>query len=175
LKKRNKALFIFFLAAAALLVLAVYAGLRIRQVARLQQQADMLDAQEALSRPGGAGLELLKDSFPARTDLSSFVEVLYAIARNSGLENVEIATMNTTRSGRVKNAAGPGNDAPQLQATRLRITCEGDYRVLAEYFGRMNGLRRYNRIVSFEMRPGAKAIQANIVVEIISFEARDAS
>lgn len=173
--KINKVLLILLLSGALTVALAVYAGMRTSQIYRLQQQLTTLDAKEARLNADAASLAALRVKFPEKADVSSFVEGLYTLAQTSGLDNVEITTVNENKTRTSKKRSTEQDGAALLAPYRVKISCEGKYRTLARYLGRIRDIKRYNKVVAFDMKPGENTIKANIIVEILSFEVQNAS
>lgn len=173
--KINKVLLILLVSGALIMALAVYAGMRTSQSSRLKEQLSALDAKEARRNADDAGVEALRIKFPEKADVSSFVEGLYTLAQTSGLENVEITTVNENKARGSKKRSTAQDGASLLVPYRVKISCEGKYRTLAQYLGRMHDVKRYNKVVSFDMKPGENTIKASIIVEIMSFEVQNAS
>jgi Tfp pilus assembly protein PilO len=149
----------------------VYGAKRLGQIRELRAQTAAL--QSAERKKGGEGeQELLKRKFPAKADVSSFVEGLYTVAQRSGLQNVEISTVNDAQKKSVKKSAG---DVAALTAWPIRISFEGRYRAVADYIRAIQGLERFKRLILFEMKPGKNAIKTNMIIEIMSIEVTDAA
>jgi Tfp pilus assembly protein PilO len=173
--KNNRALLILISAVALTIALAGYIGMRASQITRLRQQVSVLEAREARRNADEAGVAVLRIKFPEKADVSSFVEGLYTLAQASGLENVEITTVDEHKARSSKKRGAQQDSATLLVPYRVKISCEGKYRILAQYLGRVHDVRRYNKVVSFDLKPGENTIKASIIVEIMSFEVRNAT
>jgi len=172
--KRQTKLLVLALISGASVILIVYAFIRSSQISALRQQASALVTKAARSETTVGEMELLQIKFPLKADISSFVEGLYTIAQQSGLENVEITTLNQPVKAAQKGPSGRDN-APTLVPYQIRIACEGRYRAVSQYFKQVQHNDRYSTIVSFDMRPEKNLIKLNMVIEILSFEVQNAS
>jgi len=173
--KINKVLLILVVSGALAIALAVHIGMRSSQLSGLKQQLSALEAKEARRAAEEAGVEALRIKFPEKADVSSFVEGLYVLAQASGLSNVEITTVSESNARSSKKPAAGKDVSSLLVSHRVKISCEGKYRPLAQYLGRMQEVKRFNKIVSFDMKPGENTIKATLIVEIMSFEVQNAS
>jgi len=157
-------------------VVVIYAGVRFRLIQHMQQQVHTLEAQPIRPDASVVSVDLLKKKFPQHVDVSSFIEVLYRLSQRSGLENVDISTINDGKTKPVPtNTTGKASPAQLLTTHQVRISCEGRYRAIAQYLAEINNIERYSRVVSFDMKPSAHSIKANIVIEITSIEVHNAS
>ncbi len=173
--KINKIQFLLLTAGVLTLTLVLYAGIRTSQISRLRQQANALEAKTVRMNADDTDVAALRIRFPEKADVSSFVEGLYTLAQTTGLENVEITTENDARVRTPKKHGTDKDAASLLVPYRVRISGEGKYRTLAQYLGRIHDIKRYNKVVAFDLKPGENTIKANIIVEILSFEVQNAS
>lgn len=156
-------------------VLAIYAGLRISQTLLLRQQLATLKAKEVRFGVTNAEVEVLTRKFPVKANTASFVEDLYELAKRSDLENVEITTASTGAAAAPRKGDAVKDASKLLRPYQIRISCEGRYPAIARYLGRIREIERYNKAVSFDMKPDKNSIKANIIIEIVQFEVQDAS
>lgn len=176
MKKRGNTFMLVALVAAAAVV-AVFAGVRLRDIRAVQGRLDDLDRKTDQTLRSGAEIEMLRKRFPPRADVSSFVENLSVLAKRNGLQNLEIATLPAA-VGRARAGGQPRpKAAPEalLVAYPVKLTFEGSYRAVAEYLRQVQGMERYKRIVSVEMKPFKQRIKTSLVIEITAFEASHAS
>jgi hypothetical protein len=174
LKKQTKNLLLASFGVSVCL-LALYAGVRTSQTSLLRKQLDALKAKEVRFGVTIADVDLLSRKFPVKADTAPFVEKLYELAKQSNIENVEITTPNVNMAAPSRKGPAVKDASKLLRPYQIRISCEGRYPAMAQYLGRIRDIERYNKAVSFELKPDKNRIKANIIIEIVSFEVQDAS
>jgi Tfp pilus assembly protein PilO len=169
-----------FLAASVIMVAAIllYAGVRYRGISAMQKRVAELEQKqkEAESPETVASLALLRKRFPAKADISSFVESLYVAGQKAGLENMDIITLAATRQKPARKTASP-DSAPAFVLTPypVKVTFEGNYRAAALFIRDIQKLERYKRIVHLEMKPVKSSLKTIMTIELMAYEAAHAA
>ena len=172
--KKHTKLLLAVLMGLAVVILVSYAVIRSGQITALHQQTSLLAAKSTRPESSVADLEQLQKRFPMKADISSFVEKLYTLAQQSGLENVEITTVNQTRKAVIKGQPGREN-APPLVSYQVHIACEGKYQTISTYVKHVQSNDRFSTIISFDMKPDKNLVKLNMIIEILSFEVQHAT
>jgi Tfp pilus assembly protein PilO len=160
---------------AAVAVLGLgFAAMRAVQTRSMAQQLSQTVDQGKRHAATPEEIASLKRKFPARAEVSAYVERLYALADGLALENVEI----TTGADAARTAPRKGkNDsaAKRILPYPIKITFDGRYRAAAQFLKDMEGIDRYSRVLSLDMKPGKSTIKTSITIEIVTFEVGNAA
>jgi Tfp pilus assembly protein PilO len=169
---------VIFLAACIIMAAAVtlYIGVRYRGITAMQKRVVELAQKEAESPETGVSLAMLRKYFPEKADISSFVESIYVIGQRAGLENMDIVTLAVPRQKPVRKPSSP-EAAPAFVLTPypVKVTFEGNYRAVAQFFREIQKLERYKRIVHVEMKPIKSSIKTIMTIELMAYEVAHAA
>ncbi len=166
---------VIFLAACIIMVAAVtlYAAVRYRGIAAMQKRVVELEQKqkEAESPEAGVALAMLRKHFPEKADISSFVESIYVLGQRAGLENMDIVTLAVSKQKPVRTTLSP-DAAPAFVLTSypVKVTFEGNYRAVAQFFREIQNLERYKRIVQMEMKPLKSSLKTVMTIELMAYE-----
>lgn len=136
-----------------------------------------LKQREAESPETVAALALLRKHFPAKADMSSFVESIYVLGQQAGLENMDIVTQAVTKQKPARKTASPGAAPPAFVLTvhPVKVTFEGNYRAAARFVRDIQKLERYKRIVHLQMKPQKSTLKTIMTIELMAYEAAHAA
>jgi len=171
---------VIFLAACVIMVAAVivYAGARYRGISAMQKRVAVLEQKqkESESPETAAVIARLRENFPEKADISSFVESINVLGQRAGLQNMEIATQAFSKQKPARKAPSP-DAAPAfvLTAYPVKVTFEGNYRAAAQFVREVQKLERYKRIVRMEMKPLKSTLKTIMTIELMAYEAAHAA
>lgn len=171
---------VIFLAACIIMVAAVvlYAGARYRGIAAMQKRVVELEQKrkEAESPENVAALAMLRKHFPAKADISSFVESIYVLGQRAGLQNMDVVTQAVSKQKPArKTASSDAATAFVLTPYPVKVAFEGDYRAAAQFIRELQKLERYKRIVQMEMKPLKSTLKTIMTIELMAYEAAHAA
>jgi len=171
---------VLFLAACIILVVAVafYAGARYRGISAMQKRIAELEKKqkEAESPETVATLAMLRKHFPEKADISSFVESVYTLGQQAGLENMDVVTHAVAKQKPArKTATVEASPALTLTAYPVKVTFEGNYRSVARFIREIQKLERYKRIVQIDMKPLKSSIRTIMTIELMAYEVAHAA
>jgi hypothetical protein len=149
-------------------LLAGYASYRQTVIVRLDRETrsikDRIASQQELQRTVTAQSQRLAGT----SDVAQFVEALYAIAREAGLDDHVVTTsqrQDTATTGRWRAAAGkPGEQA--LRISRLQMVAHGEFAAITAYLERLEALGQPKQIIRFELAPEETSLRALVLLDL---------
>lgn len=115
-------------------------------------------------------MDKLRRLFPAEAGTASFIEDLYAAAKQSGLRAHEASTDNT--APRTSSRATSKSD--ELSRFRFIVTVEGSYRAIAEYIRRIQNVERLKHITTIKLAPGKQGVTGVLSMELFAMKGQNA-
>jgi hypothetical protein len=159
-----------------LLALGVLYLNRQGRMADLQLELSGLREEKVLLQRASVETGDLARTFSGGIDVASFTEQLYASARRAGISDHEVITgivraENRQAGGRQGRSRGRGEG---LETSRLQVSLSGRFKDIAEYLRLVQGIESLARISSLEMKPGEKAVRAELLIDLYALEGNHA-
>jgi len=171
LTRQNKLIIL----AIYLLILAVALPLyRLkRSSADKRLQSELSAAQNEIYKIKAAAQEMdqLRRLFPAEAHTASFIEDLYAAAKQSKLTSHDASSEIISARASSRNTS---QQPDELSRYRFKINVEGNYRSIAEYIRRIQNIERFKRIVDIKLAPGKQGVTGNLSLELFSLKGNHA-
>lgn len=173
LTRKNK----FIILVVYLLVLAVgMLGYRINRTAKIKKlRADLARITAEKNKTSNVEAEAVRLTklIPAEANSPEFIESLYRCARESGLNQHEVATEASKSSVSARPRPGAA-DTASITKHRIKVSASGSYRSFAEYVRRVQNIERFNRIIEFRLSPDAGQLKGTFAIELYSLPVKNA-
>jgi len=168
--RRNKLIILV----AYLLVLAtslpLYRFKRSSTDKRLRSEISSTRSEIEKINAAAGEMDKLRRLFPAEAGTASFIEDLYAAAKQSGLRAHEASTDNS--APRIPSRGTSKSD--ELSRFRYMVTVEGSYRAIAEYIRRVQNIERLKHITTIKLAPGKQGVTGTLSMELFAMRGQNA-